>query len=67
MIPARTHAMTNAAAKAMTNGRNARGEPMLSCIPAFATPAAAIHGFASTEYHSAPSIQAATAAISTAQ
>ena len=28
---------------------------------------AAIHGFASSEYHSAPSIQAATAAITTAQ
>ncbi len=67
MMPASTQAITNAATKAITKGRKARGELMFSCIPAFATPAAAIHGFASTEYHSAPSIQAATAAISTAQ
>ena len=59
--------MTTAATSASTKGRKPRTDPLVSSIWALLTPAADIQVFDSSEYHSAPSIQAATAAISTAQ
>ena len=66
-MPASTQAMTTQAANANTNGSDAPGCVFDAAIFSWVMPTAAIQGFASAMYQTAPATHAAAAAMSTAR